>query len=174
MMSTFPVQGTIIILIFAGYSSRIEPARSAAEYPHALQQKAIIIGLKSSAILIPPISVAVCRFARMIHSLWPALCPLHPALCPLPSALCPLPSALCTLHPVPCSLHPAPCSLFPAPCTLFPALYALSTNSVKHPLTMPQPCSISDYPHTSPDQWPLPGIQTRMYRIPCTLPHQSH
>ncbi len=53
MMSTFPVHGTSTILMFAGYSSLMEPARSAAEYPQALQQKAIIIGLKSS-VIIPP------------------------------------------------------------------------------------------------------------------------
>jgi hypothetical protein len=32
MMSTLPVQGTSMIRTLGGYCSRIEPARSAAEY----------------------------------------------------------------------------------------------------------------------------------------------
>ena len=50
-MSTFPVQGTRIILMFGEYDSRMEPARSAAVYPQKLQQKAMMIGLNSLAIM---------------------------------------------------------------------------------------------------------------------------
>jgi hypothetical protein len=46
--STLPVQGTRMIWMSVGYCSRIEPARSAAVYPQKLQQKAMMIGSKSS------------------------------------------------------------------------------------------------------------------------------
>ncbi len=42
-----PVQGTFITFIFAGYSSLMEPAMSAAAYPQYSQQKAIIFGSKT-------------------------------------------------------------------------------------------------------------------------------
>ncbi len=44
MRSTFPVHGTRMILMFEGYVSRMEPARSAAVYPQKLQQNEMMIG----------------------------------------------------------------------------------------------------------------------------------
>ena len=48
MRSTFPVQGTLMILMVSGYLRRIEPARSAAVYPQKLQQNVTITGRNSS------------------------------------------------------------------------------------------------------------------------------
>jgi len=60
MRSTFPVQGTLMILIVSGYLRRIEPARSAAVYPQKLQQNVTITGRNSSIKKLLPIIGVQC------------------------------------------------------------------------------------------------------------------
>jgi hypothetical protein len=51
--STRPEQLTLMTRMSGGYWSLATPARSAAPYAHQMQQKAMILGLCSSAISSP-------------------------------------------------------------------------------------------------------------------------
>ena len=70
MRSTFPVQGTLIILIVSGYLRRIEPARSAAVYPQKLQQNVTITGRNSSIKKLLPKPHMLC-FVNLTKSIEP-------------------------------------------------------------------------------------------------------